>query len=416
MPSSRLSAVFSALLVGASGCGAAECPAGTVSVGDRCVDVDASSSMDAGPRDAFVRPDTREDAPGLDAYEPDSPLPDDAWAPDAGTDGGPCSRCPVAMPACFADGCVECTTDDHCIGAAGGPACDTVSHTCVACNVGSDCTAPLAACLDHACVRCDDRADCSAPTPACIANACVQCESRADCAAPTPACTSNACVQCEMNMDCPTAGASRCAGSTCGMCMGDGDCTHIAGSPRCVAGTCRACTVAMEMTDCGINSCNPATNTCTGTRRGSRTVCDMCFADSECGSGLTCAAVNPARGITGNYCLPIRTGAFCVRPYFDVNTATSASGAGVTYCRHRATTCEALLGYAGMGDGSCAGAGGTDASCGATGVMDGLCRLSGGGNLCTHRCSGVGTNSDCADDLSTCIADPADTSRNICSL
>ncbi len=354
--------------------------------------------MDAGPRDAFVRPDTREDAPGLDAYEPDSPLPDDAWAPDAGTDGGPCSRCPVAMPACFADGCVECTTDDHCIGAAGGPACDTVSHTCVACNVGSDCTAPLAACLDHACVRCDDRADCSAPTPACIANACVQCESRADCAAPTPACTSNACVQCEMNMDCPTAGASRCAGSTCGMCIGDGDCTHMAGNPRCVAGTCRACTVATETTDCGLDSCNPVTNTCTGTRRGSRTTCLTCVTDSECGAGLTCGAVNPARGVTGNYCLPIRTST-CSRPYVEgINGDITDLGAMVNYCRSRTTTCEAVLHHStdqGSGTPRCGNTpdGTSDDACGASSIADGLCRMSTAAlNLCTYAC---GTDIDC---------------------
>jgi hypothetical protein len=119
--------------------------------------------------------------------------------------------------------------------------------------------------------------------------------------------------------------------------------------------------------------------------------------------------------VTGNYCLPIRTGAFCTRPFGEVNTATSASGVSVTYCRHRTSTCEGFLDFGRTGDGTCTGAGGTDAACGRAGVEDGLCRLSGLGNLCTHRCLGRGTDFDCADG-STCVADPLDGTRNLCSL
>ena len=383
----------------------------------------AGPGMDAAV-DAFVRPDANLDAPGLDAWEPDSPPPPDAWAPDSGTDAGPCSRCPSSTPACDDDGvtCVECTNDTHCVGHPSGPACDTETNECVPCNVGGDCTAPLAACLDHVCRRCDERSDCTTATdlPACIANDCVQCEIRTDCAdnAGLPACFGNACVQCEANTDCPTATASRCdlGAHLCTTCTvgDDTTCSHIAGANRCVAGTCRQCTVATEATDCGPNSCNPATNTCTMTPRNMTGQCLPCVADSECMTGFTCAAVNPARGVTGTFCLPIRAGAFCTRPYAEVNSATSASGATVTYCRHSATTCEAFLQHRTTGDGACTGAGGTDAACGAVGVADGLCRLSGLGNRCTHRCNGLGTNDDCGS--TNCVADPVDVGQNMCGL
>jgi hypothetical protein len=411
-----------------AGCGSAECPSGTELIEGRCIDVDAAGpAMDAGPPDAFRRPDANLDAPGLDAFElvPDAWTPDDAWAPDAGNDAGPCSRCPSSTPACFMDTCVECASNADCVGAAGGPACDLDTHTCVACTVGTDCTAPLAACLPdtNTCVRCDDRPDCAAPTPACVANNCVQCENRSDCSGGTPACVGNACVQCEnrsdcsggtpacvgnscrqcdTNTDCRTASASRCdlGANACAACMGDGDCSHIGGSPRCVAGTCRACTVATEATECGANSCNPATNTCTSTPRGSVGQCLRCSADSECQTGYTCAAVNPALGTSNDYCLPIRaTTCSALRPYAEgVNGVATDLGGTVNYCRPRTTTCEAILHHStaqGSGAPRCGNApdGTDDSACGAIGVADSVCRTTtGGDNYCTYVC---GSASDC---------------------
>jgi hypothetical protein len=188
----------------------------------------AGPAMDAGPPDAFRRPDANLDAPGLDAFEvvPDAWTPDDAWAPDAGSDAGPCSRCPSSTPACFMDTCVECASNADCVGAAGGPACDLDTHTCVACTVGTDCTAPLAACLPtNTCVRCDDRADCGGGTPACVGNDCVQCENRSDCSGGTPACVGNACVQCETRSDC-SGGTPACFGNGCVQCEMNTDCTE----------------------------------------------------------------------------------------------------------------------------------------------------------------------------------------------
>ena len=387
-------------LAALSACGSPECPSGTVAMDGRCID-----AMDAGPRPDAFTPDVSGDAPGLDvnlpdAWEPDAWTADDAWAPDVGNDGGVCSRCPVESPACFMDGCVECTDDSHCVGHANGPSCDTSTHLCVGCtDPVLHCAAPLAACVGQTCLRCDGREDCGSPTPACVANSCVQCEGRGDCTAPTPACVANSCRQCDASTDCGTASASRCDLGTnaCAACMGDGDCGHIAGNPRCVAGTCRPCTVATEAVDCATpaTSCNPVTNVCGTRMRGSVTVCNRCDADSECGAMLTCAAVNPARGTTGNYCLPRLPGPgdFCTRPYFDrVVSGTSVSGATVTYCRSQTTTCEAVLQHRTTGDGTCTASSGTDDSCGAPSVNDGLCRLSGGGNRCTIPC---GSEDDC---------------------
>lgn len=210
----------------------------------------------------------------------------------------------------------------------------------------------------------------------------------------------------------------------------DTDCTNVAapnnrrcvdlggGAPR----ECRQCNVATETTDCpGGDSCNPVTHRCTGVMRGSRGTCLTCNADSECtgaaGGTATCAQVN-ILGVTGNYCLPrIPTPAsFCAQPYADKQTATSASGTTVTYCRHATTTCEAFNHYRTTGNGTCTGGGGTDAACGTTtmgATNDGYCRLSGVGNRCTIPCNG---DDDCrVGVLCNPTADMA-TGRNLCML
>jgi hypothetical protein len=113
-------------------------------------------------------------------------------------------------------------------------------------------------------------------------------------------------------------------------------------------------------------------------------------------AGFSCAPVNPARGVTGNYCLPIRvTSCSALRPYFEGATVTTASGASANICRSGTTTCEAVLMHrtaSVMGADRCtnaAPAGTSDAACGAAGINDGLCRVSSGGsNRCTYACSG----------------------------
>jgi hypothetical protein len=155
-------------------------------------------------------------------------------------------------------------------------------------------------------------------------------------------------------------------------------------------------------------------------RRGSVGTCLSCNADSECMTGATCAPVNPARGVTGNHCLPIRiTTCGALRPYAEGATVTTASGASANICRSRTTTCEAVLLYGApsvQGTNRCTNdppAGTNDAACGRAEVADGLCRTTSGlDNWCTYPCLG---DADCRV-ASTCQPDPMDGTRNICSL
>jgi hypothetical protein len=285
--------------------------------------------------------------------------PFDAYVePDAFVEGdaGPCSRCPSTMRACFENTCVECVNDGTCP-------------------------------MDRR--RCDTEA-----------RVCRECLSPSDCSSPTPGCSrEGVCVTCSLNTHCTSATGSRCDTTTndCEPCVENGDCDHILGGPYCLTGVCVPCTPANEAMVCGDNACNPATGLCTTTRRSSVETCLPCVADSECMAGLTCAAVNPDRGVTGTYCLPRLSAPadLCARPFAEkVMAGTSASGASVSYCRHATTTCEAFRHYRTEGTGAmCTGSGATvDEACGAAGVADGVCRLSGVGNRCTYGCGG---NDDC---------------------
>ena len=118
-------------------------------------------------------------------------------------------------------------------------------------------------------------------------------------------------------------------------------------------GQCVQCTVEDE-TPCNGKSCNPATNTCTTTVKGSRKTCNSCLADSECGTNAGVVDPNSrcvpmtfngtAHG-TGGYCLQIATLVNCTQPYKVTFRATSLTGVSGTYCglNQTATTCEALL-------------------------------------------------------------------------
>ena len=372
MAKSAYCALALTLLMGGPG---SECPAGTTMEGARCVEADTGPRADTNS-DAFSLFDAHTDDVGADAFN----------EPDSGLDGGICSRCPTAMPACLGgERCVQCTADNTTACDDDAPACDTETNTCVECNTSTDCTGDTTPVCDveaHRCVPCTDMdmGACGGVTPACDTNN-------------TCTCTATSCT---------SATAARCDETTnaCVACTADTQCAHLAGTPACNedTGACVPCMPDNESL-CGPNSCNPTTRTCTGTMRGSRQQCETCVADSECStsSAMTCAPVNPARGITGNYCLPRLPTAsdFCSRPLFErVVNGTTASGATATYCRHASTTCEAFNEYRTTGDGSCTALGGTNASCGAempggADLLDGYCRLSSSGmNRCTIPCGG----------------------------
>jgi hypothetical protein len=167
------------------------------------------------------------------------------------------------------------------------------------------------------------------------------------------------------------------------------DCSHIPSRPQCDAGLCVGCTVATEATNCGGNSCNPATRTCTATPRLSRGVCQPCVADSECtpvdGATHRCVRMNYQGTDLGGFCLRAVPG--CAPPYSTGITRESLSGAAsTTYCGidQNMVTCDAVSAL--LRDASCANAGASEcmaesARCETVGVL---------ADRCTYTCSASG--------------------------
>ena len=423
------------------------CVRETVSCADQanpiCADVgtDAGAEADVGRVDA-PRPDAARDA--FSVFDAWAPPPDAYVIPDAGSDGGICSRCPGATPACLGGtSCVQCTAENSTACGGPTPACDLDTNTCVPCTSNANCTvAGARACnVDtNTCVACVDNATCSGGTPvcrtdtntcvgclsptdcpgtlldACVSNICLGCDDRTDCTDDLglPACVSNTCRQCDTNTDCGSAAAARCnlGTNTCAGCTADMDCMHLTNTPACNEGT-GACVPCMPDNEsfCAGNSCNPTTRTCTTTPRLMTRACNRCIADSECAGGLSCT-----EAVTGGfYCFPNRPGTGCAAPYIVSRpTAATASGAVGDVCRLRAATCEAFLDYPNQsieGAEQCGIGGSSDAACGAPGVADGSCRRIGdvvtGGFRCTYRCSNV---DDC--DGTACIDFASDGDSN----
>ena len=209
-------------------------------------------------------------------------------------------------------------------------------------------------------------------------NACVACLKSTDCkdtAKLVCDTSTNSCVACLANSDCPSATASRCDTTTnaCAACQNDSDCTQISGKNACSNGTCVQCTAAKE-TACGAYSCNPATNACTTTNRGSLDYCGACLADSECIGGdiatptARCVPMTFNGTTHGNYCLQAAI-VGCTSPYKVNLNSVSVSGAAATdYCgiNQTATTCEAVVDM--IASKSCT----VDSSCG--NGQGGLCK------------------------------------------
>ena len=217
------------------------------------------------------------------------------------------------------------------------PVCDESTNQCVGCLANKDCKTSAKPVCDpdqNACVACLKSTDCK------------------DTAKPVCDTSTNACVACLANTDCPSATASRCDTTTnaCAACQNDSDCTQISGKNACSNGTCVQCTAAKE-TACGAYSCNPATNACTTTNRGSLDYCGACLADSECIGGdiatptARCVPMTFNGTAHGNYCLQVATVLNCTAPYKVNIDATSLSGVADTYCgiNQTATTCEAVV-------------------------------------------------------------------------
>ena len=322
--------------------------------------------------------------------------------------------CSGTKPVCneSAKVCVECTSDGNCTGTKS--ACDTTTNSCVQCTKDSYCSGATPACNTAS------DADSGAGT-----NTCVQCTKDSHCSGNTPYCNTsqNSCIQCRTSADCPLTSASACVAGSCTACTADADCAHISDKTVCKlssessdagaitdagsdTGICVQCSVGNE-TPCNGKSCNPATDTCTNTERGSVDICHACLADSECIGGvpndgglvtMRCIPIGFNGNAHGNYCMQIGNNG-CSNPYNVPITSTSLSGAvSDAYCgiNDAVTTCEAVLDL--IGSKSCQ----SDADCGKG--QGGLCKNVGlNPSRCTIPCNGS----------SECLAPP--TAGSTCS-
>jgi hypothetical protein len=359
--------------------------------------------------------------------------PDMDVVPDMGVDQGPCGACGVGAPLCNVGTmqCVECLGMGDCSGDT--PQCNAAGE-CVECLTNTQCGGQTPVCLGGRCVGCEDAGDCTATDPVCQTpgqtcgdcttrahclpyaalpscnlgtGACVACDipnDSADCADTplTPVCNANRqCVQCRTNNHCTSVAASRCNGDTCAICMNDADCSHLSGTRRCFGGMCRECAPATEATDCGTESCNPATRMCSGTVRNSRGVCESCVSDSDCSHAdgtSRCIRMNYMGTLRGGYCLRAAPG--CVRPFGVFINQPSLSGvAAANYCGidQSVVSCEAVNAL--RDSDTCPG--GTAGECMADGA---LCDTVGAfTNRCTYAC-GVADDCPAAGAAATCGA------------
>ncbi len=234
---------------------------------------------------------------------------------------------------------------------------------------------------------------CKGDTPVCdeTAKECVGCLKDGDCSGDTALCdtSTNVCVACLGASDC-SPGTPVCDGGTCGACSSSPDCAEYSASLVCETGSgaCVECTVGDESV-CGLNSCDPATNTCTDTPRGLTGACELCVADSECFPNYRCVPMEfQGAPRDAGYCLkalklePIG----CSTAPFSKSTPTRVSLSGAAeaqYCGivESVTTCEAVLG-AGSLDLVCS----DKDECGVLGLEDARCQAINLVNLCTYSC------------------------------
>lgn len=228
-------------------------------------------------------------------------------------------------------------------------------------------------------------AACGGTTSVCDSESaeCIECLDGDDCDDGFCDPETHSCVECLEHSDCMSPSAGRCDGGECTPCTDSEHCAGISGKEACAesTGACVECT-ANDESGCGNNSCDPATNQCTETARGSRTVCRTCVADSECEPNYRCVPMEfQGEPREGGYCLKL--GAMgCERPLTVPTPArTSLSGAEAeVYCgvSESRTTCEAILDL--LADEGCT----TPSDCGVPGLDDARCETV---NLVLNRCT-----------------------------
>ena len=317
------------------------------------------------------------DTAGTDTGTPDTQSGDtggvdssDDGGDDTGTetDAGPCGgECTGSTPVCDeASGeCVACDGSDGC-----GPdevcavdEADATNNTCTACVVDEDCADGV----------CDDGGD---DDP-----------------------SNNACVDCVNDEDCTEADAAQCDSSnTCVPCTEPGHCAGVEDAGVCDVsggdGVCVECTVDEDGACEGTGECNPSDNTCLDRDVGTKSACDECAADSECGKYMRCVPMEFAGESLGkNYCMRIKTGQ-CEPPYVTlVNRETVDGETGQTFCslKEALTTCGALKDL--EASTTCTGTG-IVTDCGLEETDDGVCASLGGFTQCTYECA---STAECPD-------------------
>ncbi|MFK7985598.1 MAG: hypothetical protein AB8I08_06165 [Sandaracinaceae bacterium] len=245
---------------------------------------------------------------------------------------------------------------------------------------------------------CEDGTVCNAAT-----GDCVQCfaEDESECTGDTPVCdtATNECVGCVDASHCTTPNASVCEDRMCVGCVDDGDCGFVPGGlDACDSGVCRECRVGNE-TACGLNSCDPATNTCTATPRGETPVCGACLADSECMPNHYCVPMEYDGTPNGSYCMRRVGMGDCLFFQVPLEDRESLSGEPSTnYCGidEDSLSCGAVRGL--LDSVECTGGdvglcGGPGAVCVTLGVNDNRCSYACG---TPAECPPVGVGSGCA--------------------
>jgi hypothetical protein len=214
------------------------------------------------------------------------------------------------------------------------------------------------------------------------------------CVGETPHCDTerDRCVACLTDGHC--AGGEVCVptatGASCGECRTEADC----GGGHCLEGRCIECTVASEAADCGVFSCDPQMNVCTGTQRGSLGRLEPCRADSECevSFGYACVMTRYDGVDDGTHCLRAASHG-CLQPLMTVTSPrVSVSWATAEpYCGFNETSVSAEAVRAMMQSRAC-----ESEADGETCGLGGLCRnLQGVGMQCTIPC---GTADACPSD------------------
>jgi hypothetical protein len=291
--------------------------------------------------------------------------------------------------------CVECITANDCAGDVTRSRCDTSPGLCIGCQVDGDCNAIAGkrACLGGGAPRC---VECTSATH-CLGNV----------NGPACNTLTNTCVQCVVDGDCTAPGRSRCVANQCQPCVNDGannHCGHIRNGQTILgvcdlsgganAGVCVQCT-GNERAACAGNVCNSLTKTCTMFAVGSAATCLDCVSDAHCAAGDRCVMETfgtPATNL-GFSCFNLNPTGNCPGgPYEGDASVTTIDGAAANVCLLRRSTCAAVNQSPSR---PCT----VDADCGEPNLDDGRCDTDQG--LCTLPCASAldcpgGVNSTCS--------------------